>query len=332
MICRAWSLFVPEIAGWGHATPPIIATSADLERRLGLAEGWVEQRLGVRQRRLAAPHQATSDLAIEAAENALRDLAEIRADHGLLILATSTPDHPLPPTAPLVAHRLGLKGWGAIDLAGACSGFIYALALGNAHCQLQRCPVVIVAANVLSRRVDLHHAGTSALFADGAGAVVLKPSSNNAILGVHLGSDGSRYESIRVPAGGSRLPLTDELLAEGKQFMRMERGPEVFRAAVHAMANAGERALEAAAMNADDIDWWIPHQANARLIAEAGKRLEIPASRTVNILAEWGNSSAATIPTALSIAAADGRLQRWQKVLLTAAGAGMVEAGIVIDW
>jgi 3-oxoacyl-[acyl-carrier-protein] synthase-3 len=305
-----------------------VETSAELERRLGLVEGWVEQRLGVRQRRLASPHQATSDLAVEAGENALRHCPEIREQHGLLILATSTPDHPLPPTAPLVAHRLGLTGWGAFDLAGACGGFIYALALAGSFPG----PVMVVAANVLSRRVNPLDPGTSALFADGAGAIMLKPSKSNAILGSYLGSNGERYDSIQVPAGGSRLLLNADLLAEGKQFMQMARGPEVFRAAVHAMADSGRPALEKAKVKAAEIDWWIPHQANARLIAEVGKRLEISVTRTVSILADWGNSSAASIPTALSIAANDGRLQRGQKVLLTAAGAGMVEAGVVIEW
>ena len=315
------------ITGWGHATPPTIESSAELERRLGLAEGWVLQRLGVRQRRLAGAEQATSDLAVEAGENALRHCEPVRSQHGLLILATSTPDHPLPPTAPLVAHRLGLGDWGAIDLAGACSGFVYALALARSFPG----PVLVIAANVLSRRVNPKDAGTSALFADGAGALLLAPGGN-AIRSVFLGSDGGRYEAIRVPAGGSRLPLTNELMSEGQQFMQMARGPEVFRAAVLAMVESGERALNSAGLEIAEIDWWIPHQANARLIAEAGKRLGIPPERTVNILAEWGNSSAASIPTAISIAADDGRLQRGQKILLTAAGAGMIQAGMVIEW
>jgi len=317
---------VPRIVGWGHATPPRIETSDEVERRLGLPTGWVEQRFGVRSRRLASAEQTTSDLAVEAGQQALV-MAPQHSNHGLLMLATSTPDHPLPPTAPLVAHRLGLQGWGAIDLAGACSGFLYALALARSFPG----PVLVIAANVLSRRVNPMDAGTSALFADGAGAVLLEPGFDS-IRSVYLGSDGSRYDAIQVPAGGSRQPITAELLEEGQHFMRMKRGPEVFRAAVHAMSGSGERAMEMAGITVEDIDWWIPHQANARLIAEAGKRLGILPERTVSILPEWGNSSAASIPTALSIAANDGRLQRGQTVLLTAAGAGMVQAGIVLKW
>jgi 3-oxoacyl-[acyl-carrier-protein] synthase-3 len=301
-----------------------VEESADVERRLGLPAGWVEQRLGVRSRRLASADQATSDLAVEAGQGALNGRSLPR---GLLILATSTPDHPLPPTAPLVAHRLGLHGWGAIDLAGACSGFLYALALAGSFPG----PLLVVAANVLSRRVDPNDAGTSGLFADGAGALLLEPG-DDAIRSVFLGSDGSRYEAIQVAAGGSRKPVTAESLATGEHFMRMKRGPEVFRAAVLSMAESGERALEAAGIPVKEIDWWVPHQANGRLIAEAGKRLDIPPERTIHILEEWGNSSAASIPTALSIAASDGRIRRGQTLLLTAAGAGMLQAGAVLNW
>ena len=322
-----------RIAAVGHAVPDLRVTGAELEVRLGLEAGWIERRTGIRELRHASPAEATSDLATRAGADAIGRAGKWSAPIGLLLLATSTPDHPLPPTAPLVAHQLGLPNCGAFDLAGACSGFLGALALAHSYCTMQRCSVLVVAANVLSRRVNPVDPMTAALFADGAGAMILGPSDDaDALLSIHLDSHGDHYEHILIPAGGSRTPITVGAVQRGEHFMRMERGPALFRIAVRAMARAGEAALLKANLSADAIDWWVPHQANARIIREAGERLGIPAERTISIVAEYGNSSAASIPLALSLAVRDGRIRPGKTLLLTSAGAGMIEAGAVLRW
>ena len=253
-------------------------------------------------------------------------------DVGILILATSTPDHLLPPTAPLVAHRLGLSSAGAIDLTGACSGFLYALALGSSHTQVTQKPALIIAANILSRRVNPHDPGTVALFGDGAGAVVLVPSLEPTILGIHLGADGAAYDSICIPSGGTRDPITMAALRTGRQFITMQKGTAVFRNATQLMAEAGRQAMLAADVRPRDIDWWIPHQANLRLIRETGRMLDIPWERTVCVVDRYANSSAASIPVALAAAARRGDIRPGNLLLLTAVGAGMTNAAAVLRW
>jgi 3-oxoacyl-[acyl-carrier-protein] synthase-3 len=321
-----------RIAAVGHALPERRVASAEIEERLGLEPGWIERRTGIRERRHAAPGEATSDLATRAAADALARAGPLAAPVGVLLLATSTPDHLLPPTAPLVAHRLGLRGCGAIDLAGACTGFLTALALAHSHCRAQRCSVLVVGANVLSRRINPADPATSALFADGAGAMLLAPAEGDDFLAFHLDSRGEFYEQVLIPAGGSRAPLTARAVEAGEHFMRMARGPDLFREAVRAMVRCGEAALGRAGLREEEVDWWVPHQANARIIRDAGGRLGIDPQRTVSVVEAVGNTSAASIPIALSLAALDGRLNAGQRVLMTAVGAGMSEAGAVARW
>jgi 3-oxoacyl-[acyl-carrier-protein] synthase-3 len=323
-----------RIVAVGHALPDRRVTSAELEQRLGLEAGWIERRTGIRERRYAAPDEATSDLAVAAGRDALtRGRERLSAPVGMLLLATSTPDHLLPPTAPLVAHRLGLTGCGAIDLAGACTGFLAALALGHSYCRTHGCSVLVVAANVLSRRINPADPMTAVLFADGAGAVLLGPDPGpDAVLAVHADSRGDLYDQITIPVGGSRTPLTPEAVRDGSHLMRMARGPELYREAVRGLVRCGTAALERAGLTAADVDWWVPHQANARVVRDAGDRLGIGPERTVSAVETLGNSSAASIPVALARAARDGRFRPGQLLLLTAVGAGMTEAAAVIRW
>jgi 3-oxoacyl-[acyl-carrier-protein] synthase-3 len=322
-----------RIVAVGHALPERCVTSTELEQRLGLEAGWIEGRTGIRERRYAAPDEATSDLAVRAAADALQRAGSLPAPIGMLLLATSTPDHLLPPTAPLVAHRLGLGGCGAIDLAGACTGFLTALALGHSYCQTQRCSVLVVGANVLSRRINPSDPSTAAVFADAAGALILAPEAGaDAVVSVHLDARGEFYDQILVPAGGSRKPVTLAAVEAGEHWMRMVRGPELYREAVRGLVRCGTAALEKAGLTAADIDWWVPHQANARIIREAQERLGIGPERTISVVETVGNSSAATIPLALSLAVGAGRIGAGQRLLLTAVGAGMTEGGAVIRW
>ncbi|MDP9115015.1 MAG: ketoacyl-ACP synthase III, partial [Acidobacteriota bacterium] len=221
---------------------------------------------------------------------------------------------------------------GAIDMAGACAGFLYAVTLASSYLQTLGKPVLVIGANVLTRRVRPDDPATVSLFSDGAGAVLLVPADTPHVLGSHLGSDGSRYEGFVIPAGGSRESLTAHGLADGRQFMTMQCGKGLFRHAIQMMVDAGDEALQNAALTASAIDWWIPHQANLRIIEEAGRQLKIPRERTVVVIDRYANSSAATIPIAWDHAVCSGQIQRGQTLLLTAVGAGMLNAGLVLRW
>jgi 3-oxoacyl-[acyl-carrier-protein] synthase-3 len=251
---------------------------------------------------------------------------------GLLMLATSTPDHLLPPTAPLVAHKLGLTTSGAIDVTGACSGFLYALVLADTYCDHSGKSILIIAANLLTRRVNPADPSTAALFSDGAGAMLLEPSRQPHLLGSFLGADGSSYDFIGIPMGGTREPLTSKGVDEGRHLMTMRRGQALFKRAVNAMADAGREAMTEAHLNAGDIDWWVPHQANSRLIEDTGIALGIPVEKTISVVADYGNSSAATIPIALHHGVKSGKIREGQTLLLTAVGAGLLTAGVVLRW
>jgi len=318
-----------RISGAGSAIPEDSTTSSEIESRLGLEDGWIARRTGIDRRPVASREDATSDLAIRAGKAALETSRVDARDIGLVLLATSTPDHLLPPTAPLVAHRLGLHA-GAIDLAGACSGFLYALILGSHWVDASGKSALVIGANILTRRINPKDAATVALFSDGAGAVVVSPLQPTSLLGSFLGSDGSTYGAIGITAGGTREPLTAESLENGGNLMTMRRGAALFKHAVQGMADAGKEALKQAGITASDIDWWIPHQANARIIQDTGALIGIPPERTINVVARYGNSSAATIP--IAIADAGGRFKTGEKVLLTAAGAGLVTAGTIVRW
>jgi 3-oxoacyl-[acyl-carrier-protein] synthase III len=325
-------MFKMRIAGMGSSIPQTLIANVEIERRLGLEAGWIERRTGIRCRPIADNAMATSDLAIEAGERALRAAGVNASEVGLLLLATSTPDHLLPPTAPLVAHRLSLTHAGAIDLTGACSGFLYGVSLGSSYGQAIERPVLVIAANILSRRVNQSDPGTVALFGDGAGAVVLIPDSQPHILGIHLGADGSSYDSILIPAGGSREPMTSDRFLAGRHFITMANGASVFRNASQKMADAGIQAMHHANVHAPEISWWIPHQANLRLIRETGNLLGIPTEKTVTVIDRYANSSGATIPIALAEAVAAGTIRSGELLLFTAAGAGMTNAGLVLRW
>jgi len=320
-----------KIVSAASAIPTHSASNSEVEIRLGLEPGWIERRTGIHRRPTASPDQATSDLATLAGADAIRNSGIHRQDVGLLLLATSTPDHLLPPTAPLVTHQLSLRA-GAIDLTGACSGFIYALVLAGHWSDANNKASLVIGANILTRRVNQNDPATVALFSDGAGAVVIVPSQPTALLGSYLGSDGSAYDAIGIVAGGTREPLTLENLHAGQNLMTMRRGAALFKQAVHTMVEAGEAALKQAGMTASDITWWVPHQANNRIIQDAGEKLGIPTERTINVVSQYGNSSAATIPIALAEALTRGQLKEGDRVLFTAAGAGLITAGAVLRW
>lgn len=320
-----------RLAGFGHSVPGRRVENAEIEGNLGLEPGWIERRTGIRARYWAKTGDTLSGLAARAGEAAIEDAGIARDNIALTLLATSTPDHLLPPSAPLLAHHLGLTQSGAIDLAGACSGFLYALTLADGFVRAQGRPVLVVAANILSRRINPAERASSVLFADAAGAVVLTPSDDDAagLLGVDLASDGSRYDLISIPAGGSNRPFSADMAAQDC-LMTMRDGREMFAQAVRMMSDCARRALTRAGLGVADIHRFIPHQANARIFDAVCGDLGIVPEKTVRTIGEYGNSSAATIPLSLSLAHQARPFVPGEKLLLTAAGAGLTGGACVV--
>lgn len=318
------------ILGFGHYAPERRVLNAEIEQRLGLEPGWILRRTGIAERRYAAPGEALTDIAARAGEMALAQSGLDRNVIALTLLATSTPDHLLPPSAPLLAHRLGLPQSGGIDLAGACGGFLYALTLADAFVRTHAVPVLVVGANILSRRINPAERGTSILFADGAGAVVLAPTgaAGSGVLGAHLAADGSGYGLIQIPAGGSRRPFEAGMPIEDTQ-MFIANGRAVFAKAVDLMVSSSRAALSKAGLAVADIDCFVPHQANGRITAAVSQQLGVAPDKTISTIAEYGNSSAGTIPLSLSLTAAARGFPPGTRILMCAAGAGLTGAAVV---
>lgn len=320
-----------RLAGFGHAVPARRVENAEIETKLGLEPGWIEQRTGIRARRWVEEADTLTGLAAGAGEAALEDAGLPRSEIALTLLATSTPDHLLPPSAPLLAHRLGLANSGAIDLAGACSGFLYALTLADGFARTQARPVLVIAANILSRRINPAERASAVLFADAAGAVVVAPSDDpeKGLLGVDLASDGSGYDLITIPAGGSSRPFAPGMAAEDV-LMTMRDGREVFVRAVEMMTACANRALAGAGLGPADVSRFVPHQANVRIFDAVCGNLGIDPLRTVRTIEDHGNSSAATIPLSLSLAHRARPFFTGERLLLAAAGAGMTGGAVLV--
>ncbi|MCA1490421.1 beta-ketoacyl-ACP synthase III [Ensifer sp. NBAIM29] len=319
-----------RLAGFGHALPARRVDNGEIEAKLGLEPGWIERRTGIRTRYWVGEADTLTGLAAKAGEAALADAGIGPSDIALTLLATSTPDHLLPPSAPLLAHRLGLTRSGAIDLAGACSGFLYALTLADGFVRAQGRPVLVVAANILSRRINPAERASAVLFADAAGAVVIAPSDDpeTGVIGVDLACDGSGYDLISIAAGGSSRPFSPEIAAE-EFLMTMRDGREVFSRAVEMMTRSSIRALAGAGLRPAAVSRFVPHQANVRIFDAVCNQLGIDLSRTVRTIEEHGNSSAATIPLSLSVAHRARPFAPREKLLMTAAGAGLVGGAVV---
>lgn len=318
------------MAGFGHAVPGRCVGNDEIEARLGLESGWIERRTGILRRYWAEEGDTLSGLAAEAGRMALEDAKIDPDDIALTLLATSTPDHLLPPSAPLLAHRLGLSRSGGIDLAGACSGFLYALTLADGFVRTHGRAVLIVAANILSRRINPLERASAVLFADAAGAVVLTPcrEGQRGLLSADLRSDGSGYDLIRIAAGGSSQPFSADSPAEDT-LMAMREGREVFSRAVALMTRTSQQVLQQAGVPAANIGRFVPHQANARMFDAVCGNLAIDRQKTVRTVESFGNSSAATIPLSLSVTNAERPLAGGETLLLTAAGAGMTGGAVV---
>ena len=320
------------ITGVGHALPPQILGNHDLERMVDTSDEWIVQRTGIRERRISDPATATSDLATEAARRALADAGLQPDDLDLIIVATVTPDHAFPSTACLLQRNLGAWRAAAFDIVAACTGFIYGISVAKQFIESGTCrTVLVVAADTLSRITDMTDRNTCVLFGDGAGAAILQASDRPGLLSLELGADGRGAELLIQPAGGSRLPASEETVAARQHFIHMA-GQEVFRFAVRSMEMASRNVLDQAGLSVDDLALLIPHQANQRIIDSASKRLGIPASKVFVNLDRYGNMSGASIPVALSEAWSEGRLQAGHRVLLVGFGGGLTWGALILEW
>lgn len=321
------------IAGIGSYLPPDVVTNQDLEARLDTSDAWIRTRTGIATRHVVTPGTATSDLAVEAGRRALTSAGEPGAD--AVVLATTTPDRPCPATAPEVATRLGLTGAAAFDIAAVCTGFLYGLATAAgliAAGTAER--VLLIAADAFTTIIDPADRTTAVIFADGAGAVVLRAGGADepGTLGpVVLGSDGTLSDLIEVPAGGSRQRSSGVPAAPGEEYFRM-RGRDTYRHAVTRMTAACHAAAEGAGIQVADIDRLAAHQANARILATVADRLRIPAERRLSNIERVGNTGAASIPLLLAQAAAEGSLVPGHRVLLTAFGGGLAWGATTLKW
>jgi 3-oxoacyl-[acyl-carrier-protein] synthase-3 len=321
------------IAGWGAAVPAGRLTNADLEARVDTSDQWIIDRTGIRERRVAAEGETTATLAIEAGANAIKSAGLTPDAIDLLVVATATPEQPIPHTGAFVGDGLGLR-CASFDINVGCAGFIYELVTGAALLQAGNLDhVLVIGCETLSRIVDPRDRGTCIIFGDGAAAVVLAPTTDDGpgILGWDLGCDGSATGLVGLPAGGSRLPASQDTIDEGLHYLKMQ-GQELFRRAVRVVVESVGVTLARSGITADDINRIIPHQANLRIIEAAASRLGIPRERTVVNIERFGNTSAASIPLAMSEAADDGRIRDGDLVLMSGFGAGMAWGSVVVRW
>lgn len=321
------------IAGVGSCVPDNIVTNADLEKIVDTSNEWIISRSGIRERRIAPPEMATSDYAVIAANKAIADAGITPEEIDLVIVATNTPDMIFPAAACLVQDRIGAKKAGAFDLAAGCSGFMYALITGSQFVSAGSCRnVLVIGSENLSKFINWKDRRTCVLFGDGAGAVVLRQAAGGSgILSHKLWSDGSGGEFLKLPAGGSRLPASRETVDNNLHYLQM-RGRDIFKFAVRATGKAAAEVLAAAGIKDSDVDHFIPHQANVRIIEAAAKRLKLPAEKVHINVDRYGNTSTASIPIALDEALRGGRIRKGDHILMVGFGAGLTWAAAVLKW
>jgi len=322
-----------KIIGLGSYVPERVMTNFDLEKMVDTTDEWIFSHTGMRERHIAAPEQATSDLALEAGKAALADAGLAPEDLDLVIVATVTPDMFFPSVSSLVQGALGATRAGAFDILIGCTGFVYALSTASAFVQAGMAEhVLVIAAETLSRIVNWEDRSTCVLFGDGAGAAVIgRAAPGEGIQGFELWSDGNSSQYLTVPAGGSRRPTDEAVLQERAQLLHMD-GHEVFKLAVRGCPDVAEAVMRKVGVTHDDIDWAIFHQANRRIIEAAAKRLDIPDARVVCDVEKYANTSAATIPLAMDELYKEGKLKTGQMILLAGFGAGFSLAAGLLQW
>jgi 3-oxoacyl-[acyl-carrier-protein] synthase III len=319
--------------GMGCYIPEKVVTNYDLEKLVDTNNDWIVERTGIKARHIAAPEDATSDLAVRAANLAIADAGLTPDDIDLVIVATETPDTKFPSTACLVQDKIGAKHAAAFDLSAGCSGFVYGVAVASQMIASGLYKhVLVVGAETLSRIMNWKDRNTCVLFGDGAGAAVLgNVDEGYGVLAIDLGADGGGGPHLVMPAGGSRKPASHETVDACEHFIHMD-GNEVFKFAIKIMARTALHVLEKAGLKKDDIDLLVPHQANIRIIDSAAKRLKLSKDKIMINVEKYGNTSAASIPIALCEAREAGKLKKDENVLLVGFGAGLTWASVLLKW
>ena len=320
------------ITGLGAYLPEKILTNAEIEKMVDTTDEWIRTRTGIRERHVAAPDQATSDLALPAAQEAIKNAGLTPQDLELIIVATTSPDMIFPSASCYLQAKLGAT-CGAFDLAAACSGFAYALSVAEGFVKSGIYKnVLVVGAETITRFINWKDRGTCVLFGDGAGAAVVSRSKDgHGILASYLGADGTQSEVLQIPAGGSRIPPSAESVANGLHYIRMA-GPELFKIAVKTMDQAVRKVLEHENLQVKDIDCLIPHQANNRILQAVADRLEIPAEKVFINVDRYGNMSSASTVIALYEAVKTGVVKKGDYVVLVAFGGGLTWGASLLKW
>jgi 3-oxoacyl-[acyl-carrier-protein] synthase-3 len=322
-----------QIVGWGKYVPSQVLTNDDLAEMVDTSDDWIRTRTGIVERRIAEPRETTSTMSIKAAQAALQ-VADVSPDRlDLIIVTTATPDYLFPATACLVQDALGARRAGAFDLLAGCSGFVYGLGVGSRLITSGAYEnVLVIGAETLSRIMDWTDRNTCVLFGDGAGALVLQANdAPGGVLSFTLGADGSGGDLLILPGGGSRHPASAETVAQGLHYARMN-GRGVFRFATRIMGHAAKEAIQAAELEIEDVDLFIPHQANIRIIQSAAKHLGLPMDKVFVNLDRYGNTSCASIPIAFCEAIEEERIQPGDHLVLVSFGAGLTWAAAVVQW
>jgi 3-oxoacyl-[acyl-carrier-protein] synthase-3 len=327
------SLSGVHLTGWGAYAPSLKLTNADLEKMVDTNDEWIVTRTGIRERRIAGPDETTASMAAVAGLRAIATAGLEPDDIDLIIVGTLTPDYPMPSTAALVKQAIGNKRAAAFDVGAACSGFVYGYATAHAYVAAGLAKhVLVMGAETLSRATDFTDRGTCLLFGDGAGAVVLSASDEpGGTMGIEMTTEPSGAYLIWLPAGGAARPSCDATLVAREHYMKM-KGSETFKMAVRTLGSTAQASVAKAGLRLEDLDLVVPHQANIRIIEGLAKSLDFPMARVFVNVDRYGNTSAASVPLALSEAVASGRVKPGDKLLLVAFGAGLTSGAITLEW
>jgi 3-oxoacyl-[acyl-carrier-protein] synthase-3 len=324
-----------KIAGISMAVPKKILTNADLEKMVDTSDEWIRTRTGMSERKIADKDTASSDTAYQAAEKLFKKVSIKPKDIDMIIVGTVTPDHNFPSVACILQNRLGIHDIPAFDLSAGCTGFIYAMTIAKQF--IENCyakNVLVVGVETLSKILNWEDRNTCVLFGDGAGAAIIAPAKRSElsdIIDTYISADGKYGDLLRLPAGGSRTPATEETVKNKLHTVHME-GNKIFKAAVKAMGDAAVTILERNGLTANDLDWFVPHQANIRIIEATAKRIKLPSSKVIVNIEKYGNTSAASIPIAFSEAVEEGKIRRGDLVLLDAFGAGFTWGSALVRY
>ncbi|HRO68031.1 MAG TPA: beta-ketoacyl-ACP synthase III [Pseudobdellovibrionaceae bacterium] len=324
-----------RVAGTGSYLPEKLLTNADLEKMVETNDQWITERTGIQRRHLAADGENTSDLALKASQKALAEAGLTAQDLDLVLVATVSGDQVMPSTACVLQSKLGCRQIMAFDLSAACSGFVYGLSVADQFIRTGMYKnILVVGAEVLHRFVNYKDRETCILFGDAAGAWVVtraQEGDSNIIMSSHLHADGNLGELFVLPAGGSAIPFSQQVLDDGTQYVRM-KGREIFKHAVRTLTQCCHEALEANGCKPDQVDWLVPHQANARILDSVADHFNFPKEKVVMNLHETGNTSAASIPVAFDLAKQEGKIKRGQLILLAAFGAGLTSGSVLLRY